>query len=58
MSQNKKPKNPGANRQQRRNYERNPQQNKSSKPKGLRILALLLLACIVIGFVLVPIFAR
>ena len=56
MSQKKKPKNPGANRQQRRDYEKNPQQNRSSRPKALRILAILLLACIVLGFVVVPIF--
>ncbi|MBQ5334412.1 MAG: hypothetical protein J6Z45_00530 [Oscillospiraceae bacterium] len=58
MSQNKKPKNPGANRQQRRNYDRNPQQRTSSKPKGMRILAIILFAFIVLGMVLVPIFVR
>lgn len=57
MSQKQKPKNPGANRQQRRDYERNPQHQKS-RPKALRILALMLFAVIAIGMVLVPIFAR
>ena len=56
MSQNKKPKNPGANRQQRRAYEKNPHQRKD-KPKALRILALVLFAFIAIGMVLVPLFA-
>lgn len=57
MSQKQKPKNPGTNRQQRRDYERNPQHQKS-RPKALRILALMLFAVIAIGMVLVPIFAR
>ncbi len=55
MSQ-KKPKNPGANRQQRSTYGRTPKlQHKT--PKVLRILALTLFAFIVIGMVLVPLFA-
>ena len=52
----KKPKTPGVNRQQRRADEKNPHQRKD-RPKVLRILALVLFAFIAIGMVLVPLFA-
>lgn len=54
MSSNPKKPNPGANRQQRRSQERNPYPAKSAKPTWLRVLILVVLAVLIIGFFLLP----
>ena len=44
----------GANRQQRRAEERAPQKKSSGKPMWLRILIIVIMAVMVLGFFLVP----
>ncbi|MCQ2408646.1 MAG: hypothetical protein MJ065_09020 [Oscillospiraceae bacterium] len=51
-SSTKKPN--GANRQQRRAEERAPQRKSSGKPMWLRVLIIVIMAVMVLGFFLVP----
>ena len=44
----------GANRQQRRAEERAPQRKTSGKPMWLRVLIIVIMAVMVLGFFLVP----
>ena len=54
MSSQKSRPNPGTNRQQKRQYERQSPNSGSKKPLALRILIIAMLVVMLLGFVLFP----